>query len=411
MRILMINYEFPPLGGGGGVASYHIARALAEREHEVDVLTTGWRGLPSEETVGGLGVYRVPVLGRGELSTASLPSMLSFLPCGVAKGCQVLREKRYDVLNTHFAIPSGPTGVVLSRLFKTPMVLTIIGGDIHDPSKRLSPSGNRVLRGVVRRVLDSSSHIIAISEDIKRRAREDLHCRKDIEVIHYGLDAPRFEEKSRAELGIPEEPVVLIAIGRLIKRKALDNLLMALSRLELREVRLLIIGEGPEEGHLRDLSERLGLSSRVEFLGPIWGERKFQYLAASDIFVLPSVHEGFGLVFLEAMHCGLPVIASSTGGQTDFLKDGETGFLVPVEDVDTLADRILRLTEDTALRERISRFNQEYVKRFQISGVAERYEALFLQVIQRVRETASGMDSAPLELRDKGTHGSPHDFQ
>jgi len=393
------------------VASYHIARALAEREHEVDVLTTGWRGLPSEETVGGLGVYRVPVLGRGELSTASLPSMLSFLPCGVAKGCQVLREKRYDVLNTHFAIPSGPTGVVLSRLFKTPMVLTIIGGDIHDPSKRLSPSGNRVLRGVVRRVLDSSSHIIAISEDIKRRAREDLHCRKDIEVIHYGLDAPRFEEKSRAELGIPEEPVVLIAIGRLIKRKALDNLLMALSRLELREVRLLIIGEGPEEGHLRDLSERLGLSSRVEFLGPIWGERKFQYLAASDIFVLPSVHEGFGLVFLEAMHCGLPVIASSTGGQTDFLKDGETGFLVPVEDVDTLADRILRLTEDTALRERISRFNQEYVKRFQISGVAERYEALFLQVIQRVRETASGMDSAPLELRDKGTHGSPHDFQ
>lgn len=411
MRILMINYEFPPLGGGGGVASYHIARALAEREHEVDVLTTGWRGLPSEETVGGLGVYRVPVLGRGELSTASLPSMLSFLPCGVAKGCQVLREKRYDVLNTHFAIPSGPTGVVLSRLFKTPMVLTIIGGDIHDPSKRLSPSGNRVLRGVVRRVLDSSSHIIAISEDIKRRAREDLHCRKDIEVIHYGLDAPRFEEKSRAELGIPEEPVVLIAIGRLIKRKALDNLLMALSRLELREVRLLIIGEGPEEGHLRDLSERLGLSSRVEFLGPIWGERKFQYLAASDIFVLPSVHEGFGLVFLEAMHCGLPVIASSTGGQTDFLKDGETGFLVPVEDVDTLADRILRLTEDTALRERISRFNQEYVKRFQISGVAERYEALFSQVIQRVRETASGMDSAPLELRDKGTHGSPHDFQ
>lgn len=411
MRILMINYEFPPLGGGGGVASYHIARALAEREHEVDVLTTGWRGLPSEETVGGLGVYRVPVLGRGELSTASLPSMLSFLPCGVAKGCQVLREKRYDVLNTHFAIPSGPTGVVLSRLFKTPMVLTIIGGDIHDPSKRLSPSGNRVLRGVVRRVLDSSSHIIAISEDIKRRAREDLHCRKDIEVIHYGLDAPRFEEKSRAELGIPEEPVVLIAIGRLIKRKALDNLLMALSRLEHRELRLLIIGEGPEEGHLRDLSERLGLSSRVEFLGPIWGERKFQYLAASDIFVLPSVHEGFGLAFLEAMHCGLPVIASSTGGQTDFLKDGETGFLVPVGDVDTLADRILRLTGNAALRERISRFNQEYVKRFQISGVAERYEALFLQVIQRVRETASGMDSAPLELRDEGTHGSPHDAQ
>jgi glycosyltransferase involved in cell wall biosynthesis len=409
MRILMINYEFPPLGGGGGVASYHIARALAEREHEVDVLTTGWRGLSSEETVGGLGVYRVPVLGRGELSTASLPSMLSFLPCGVAKGCQILRNKRYDVLNTHFAIPSGPTGVVLSRLFKMPMVLTIIGGDIYDPSKRLSPSRNRVLRGVVRRVLDSSSQIVAISEDIKRRAREDLRCQKDIEVIHYGLSAPQFESRSRAELGLSEDHLVLITIGRLIKRKALDNLLLALSRLEQRETRLLIIGVGPEEGHLRDLSARLGLSAQVEFLGPIWGERKYQYLAASDVFVLPSVHEGFGLVFLEAMHCGLPVVASSTGGQTDFLKDGETGFLVPVGDVDALADRILLLAGDTALRERISRFNQEYVKDFDISGVAERYEALFSEVMQRFPQTGLGVDSAPFDLTDKGTHGSPHD--
>jgi glycosyltransferase involved in cell wall biosynthesis len=409
MRILMVNYEFPPLGGGGGVASYHIGRALAEREHEVDVLTTGWGDLPSEETVEGLGVYRVPVWGRGDLSTASLPSMLSFLPCGVAKGCQVLRKKRYDVLNTHFAIPSGPTGVVLSRLFRTPMVLTIIGGDIYDPSKKLSPSGNRVLRGVVRRVLDSSSHIIAISEDIKRRAREDLQCQKQIEVIHYGLAAPQFEEKSRAELGIPEGHVVLITVGRLIKRKALDGLLMALSKLERGDVRLLITGEGPEEKHLRDLSEGLGLSPRVEFLGAIWGERKFQYLAASDIFVLPSVHEGFGLVFLEAMHCGLPVIASSTGGQTDFLKDGETGFLVPVGDVDALAERIARLIEDSALRERISRFNQEHVKSFHISGVAERYEALFSEVVGRAAQTGHGLNSAPLELKEKGTHGSPHD--
>jgi N-acetyl-alpha-D-glucosaminyl L-malate synthase BshA len=407
----MVNYEYPPLGGGGGVASYHIARALAKREHEVDVLTTGWGDLPSEETVEGLGVYRVPVLGRGELSTASLSSMLSFLPCGVKKGYQVLRHKRYDVLNTHFAIPSGPTGVALSRLFKTPMVLTIIGGDIYDPSKKLSPSSNRVLRGVVRRVLDSSSHIIAISEDIKRRAREDLRCQKQIEVIHYGLDAPRFEEKSRAELGIPEGQVVLIAIGRLIKRKALDDLLVALSRLEDPGVRLLIVGEGPEEERLRSLSERVGLSQRVEFLGAVWGERKFQYLAASDIFVLPSVHEGFGLVFLEAMHCGLPVIASSVGGQTDFLKDGETGFLVPVGDVDTLADRIARLAEDSTLREGISRFNQEYVKSFHISGVAERYEALFSEVVERVAQTGYGRDSAPLELREEGSHGSPHDVQ
>jgi N-acetyl-alpha-D-glucosaminyl L-malate synthase BshA len=382
MRILIINYEFPPLGGGGGVASYQIAKGLVARGHEVDVLTTGRRNLPSSEVVDGLGVYRVPVAGRTELATATLLSMLSFFPAGVVKGCQILRKKRYDILNTHFAIPSGPTGVALSRLFNTPLVLTIIGGDIYDPTKKLSPSNNRLLHTVVRCVLDSSSEIIAISQDIQRRARELYHCQKEIQVIHYGLSPVKFESKSRAQLGIPEENVVLISIGRLIRRKALDVLLLAVSKLEDQKFRLLIIGEGPEEPHLRVLAERLGLSSLVDFLGAVWGERKFQYLAASDIFVLPSVHEGFGLVFLEAMYCGLPVIASSSGGQTDFLREGETGFLIPVGDVDALAERILRLARDRALRQRISEFNQQHAERFQIADVARRYEALFSRVVQ-----------------------------
>lgn len=390
MRILMINYEFPPLGGGGGVASYQIAEGLAAREHEVDVLTTGWRGLAGWEMVDGVGVYRVPVLGRSDLATASLPSMLSFFPSSLAKGCQLLRKKPYDILNAHFAVPSGPTGVALSKIFNRPQVLTIIGADIYDPTKRLSPSNNVLLHRVVNSVLNSSTQIIAISEDIKRRTQQHYDCRTDIHVIHYGLVPPRFEVKSRAELGIPEGDTVLISIGRLIRRKALGDVLLALSKLDADRYRLLIIGEGPEEERLRDLAARLGLSSRVDFLGAIWGEEKFQYLAAADMFVLPSVHEGFGLVFLEAMHCGLPVIASCTGGQTDFLKDGETGFLVPVGDVDTLADRIQQLGGDGALRKRISQFNKEYVKRFRIDEVARRYEDLFSRVVGGASEAAVG---------------------
>jgi glycosyltransferase involved in cell wall biosynthesis len=411
MRILMVNYEFPPLGGGGGVACYQIAKALTAREHDVDVLTTGWRGLPSEDTVDGVGVFRVPVMGRGDLATASLLSMVSFLPCGVARGIGVLRKRRYDILNTHFAIPSGPTGVTLAKLFNKPQVLTIIGGDIYDPTKRFSPGSNPLLRGVVRRVLDSSSHIIAISEDIKRRALDDLHCQRQIDVIHYGLTPPEFQAKSRTELGIPQEGLVLIAVGRLIERKSLDDLLLALSKVDDVRFRLLLIGAGPEEERLRNLAEALGLSSRVEFLGPIWGERKFQYLAAADVFVLPSAHEGFGLVFLEAMYCGLPVIASSSGGQIDFLKDGETGFLIPVGDIDALADRILRLGRDEALRRQMSEFNREYVKRFHISGVAERYEALFSQVIERSRTRAGSRGAHTSPLSEGGNRRSPDDPQ
>lgn len=407
MRILMINYEFPPLGGGGGVASYQIAKALVEREHEVDILTTRWRGLPSEDVVDGLTVYRVRVAGRGDLATASLVSMLSFFPSSVAAGYRKLRKKRYDILNSHFAVPSGPTGVTLSRLFGIPHVLTIIGGDIYDPTRRFSPGNSSLLRSVVRSVLNSSEQIIAISQDIKDRAQQDLQCKTNIEVIRYGLTPPEFERRSRQELGIPEDEMVLISIGRLIKRKSLDDVLLALSRLDTGRFRLLVIGDGPEEARLRDLAQTLGLSSQVDFLGAIWGEGKFQRLAAADMFVLPSAHEGFGLVFLEAMHCGLPVIASTSGGQTDFLRDGETGFLVPVGDVEVLAERILRLANDERLRRRMSEFNVEYVKRFHISGVAARYEALFSEVIGRSLSAAGdAAEDPPPVVRERGSCGS-----
>jgi len=168
----------------------------------------------------------------------------------------------------------------------------------------------------------------------------------------------------------------------------------------------LIIGEGPEEDNLRDLAQRLDISTQVDFMGAIWGERKFQYLAAADMFVLPSIHEGFGLVFLEAMHCGLPVIASSSGGQTDFLEDGKTGFLIPVGDVQVLAGAILRLVNDESLRRQMSEFNKEYVKGFHISHVAERYEALFSEVLRRSSRTADDAGAAASTLPDGGSYGS-----
>jgi glycosyltransferase involved in cell wall biosynthesis len=141
-------------------------------------------------------------------------------------------------------------------------------------------------------------------------------------------------------------------------------------------------------------------------MGAVWGESKFEYLAAADIFVLPSVHEGFGLVFLEAMHCGLPVIASTSGGQTDFLQDGETGFLVPVGAVEALADRILRLANDGRLRKQISEYNAQYVKRFDIAAVAERYEAVFADVIRRYQRTTGDAGAGSSALPESGTHGS-----
>jgi glycosyltransferase involved in cell wall biosynthesis len=379
LKILMINYEFPPLGGGGGVITSHIATELAKR-HEVEVLTSSSKGLSNFEVVEGIKVYRVPVLGRSKQSTATLASLLSFPLSSLFKGIKLCRGKRYDVVNTHFVVPTGPTGVVLSRLFRIPNVLSVHGGDIYDPSKALSPHKNYLLRKIVEYVLNHSTCVLAESNDVKRRAISHYRVKKEITVIPWGLKEPTFVKASRVEFGMSQDEFLIIAVGRLVKRKGLDCLLQAVAKIQIPTVKVVLIGDGPERNHLESLAVALGIRQQILFLGAVSEEKKFQYLSVSDVFTLPSLHEGFGIVFLEAMYCGLPIITTDNGGQADFLKDRRNGFLVPVGDAEAMADKILILVQNHDLRMWMSVNNREDVKRFSVSATAERYERVFEQI-------------------------------
>ncbi len=377
MRLLFVNYEYPPLGGGGGVALQQLVQELSD-QHELAVLTSGARGLPAFEMQGNAAIYRVPVLGRRNRAVASMASMFSFLPMGYARGARLLQDHHFNFINTWFAIPSGPTGVLLSRRYRIPNILTMIGGDVYDPSKWYSPHRHFFTRAMVRWVMAHSRWHTAWSSDVRDRARALFRRNIEIDVLPMGIARPQFRPLDRILLGMDRSAFYCITIARLIRRKRLGLLLERFAQSTDPQLRLLIIGSGPEEKPLRQKIAALDLGSRVELLGEMWGEKKFQYLAACDAYISLSSHEGFGLVFLEAMACGLPIIAPVVGGQADFLVHGKTG-LVLEPDGEDLVRRINELLDNPEKALEIRQFNLRHVQQYFMSGIAE----LWIETFER----------------------------
>jgi L-malate glycosyltransferase len=379
-KILVINYEYPPLGGGGGVATYDLAVEWA-KTCQVDVLTSSFKGLPKKEVVEGVTIYRVPILFRASRDTASFISMLSYLFFGFFKGISLARKNRYNVINTHFAVPSGPLGHIISKFFGIPNILSLHGGDIYDPSKKSSPHKSFFFKRVVRFILNRADRIVAQSNNTRDNAQKYYHPKKAIQVVPLPFHPPVIGKFSREEAGYSRNDFLIISIGRVVKRKAYDLLIRALFQIRDNKVKLVIVGDGPEKQNLQNLTDYLGLRDRVSFTGFISSEEKYGYLSKADLFALTSLHEGFGIVFMEAMYCGLPIVCTNNGGQTDFIFSGKNGLLLNVGDIGACAENIDRLRNDKKLYRKCSKNNKNDVKNFYAGKVAAQYTTIFSDVI------------------------------
>jgi glycosyltransferase involved in cell wall biosynthesis len=381
MKILFCNYEYPPLGGGGGVINALLAEELAGR-HEVTVLTSQGLGLPAESVVNGVRIVRVPVFFRSQQAAANVPSMLAYLPMGMAAGKRLIRTVKYDVINTHFVLPTGPVGDALARYGSIPHVLSLHGGDLYDPSKWMSPHRHFVLRAWVTRLLRRADRLVGQSRNTIENIHKYYDSSLNVARIPLGIRRPSVEVAARADYGFTDDQVLLVTVGRLVARKAVDQLISVLKDTGRPDAHLVIVGSGPQEQALRQKAAELGLTNRVHFRGQTTERDKLRLLQMSDIFVSTSQHEGFGLVFLEAMASGLPVVCYGYGGQTDFLVDGVTGHVVPLNDMALFTDSCRRLISDPEAIRRIGAENLVRVEELYIDECARQYEHLFEDLIR-----------------------------
>lgn len=386
MKILFCNYEYPPLGGGGGVINALVAQELA-KTHDVTVLTSQGLDLPRESVEAGVRVIRVPVFFRTQESVANLGSMFAYIPSAIREGRKLLRSNQFDIINTHFVLPTGPVGHTLARMGKIPNVLSLHGGDLYDPSKFLSPHRHAIFRFTIRKLLRGADMVVGQStntlDNMNRYYTPEIQGVR----IPLAIQRPSPEAGDRSAYGFADDDVLMATVGRLIPRKGIDQLITMMQRLHQqgKPVRLLIIGAGPEEQNLRQAAAERGVADRVHLMGFVDEAEKNRLLNMSDIYVSTSQHEGFGLVFLEGMACGLPVVCYNHGGQTDFLRDGETGYLVPLNDLDLFTDRCRVLVENAALRKKMSTISLECVEEYFIENCARKHETVFNQTIEAHR--------------------------
>jgi glycosyltransferase involved in cell wall biosynthesis len=380
MNILMINYEYPPLGGGGGVINKCLAEELSKKNN-ITLITTKFADQKSYEICNNVEVFRVPVYLRNDQNAATLLSMFSFFPSSLWRGYRLLISRQFDLIHSMFVIPSAPSGFMLARMFRLPHVLSILGGDIYDPSKRLSPHRTPLLHYTVKKITAGSSRVIGMSSDIIERTYRYYNISREIDLIPHSIRRPSFSKKKRGDFGFCSKDILLITIGRLVPRKAVHDLIYVVQALENLNVKLLIIGAGPEREKLQELANSLGVSDRIHFLKNVSDEMKFQLLSIADIYISSTLHEGFGLVFLEAMGTGLPIICYDNGGHTDFLTNGKTGYLVSLGNLDELKRRTEALIQDGTLRRDIGEFNRQYVEDFYVENCAQKYQALYDAVV------------------------------
>jgi glycosyltransferase involved in cell wall biosynthesis len=373
MRILVLNYEFPPIGGGGGRFSADLCRHLARFGHEIRVQTSRIRGLPAREEHDGYEIYR-SWSGRSQAHTCPVPEMAYYLAGNIVPTLRQAFSWRPQVINVHFAVPTGPLAWISRRLAGIPYVLSAQLGDVPGGVPVQTEHLFRWVKPFTVPVWREAAAVTVPSGEVA-----------DLVQRAYNLTAhviPNGVELEALHPSPPKvhSPVRLVFVGRFSPQKNLVFLLEVLGKLRSLNWRLDLVGDGPLRGELADLSRRLGVAARIHFHGWVTPEVATAVMRDSDILVMPSLSEGLSLVGLQALGLGLTLATSDYRSMRDLVADGVNGFTCPATatDVEAFARRLRDLLANPSKLLAMKRASLKIAPRFEAGMVARQMEKLLL---------------------------------
>jgi glycosyltransferase involved in cell wall biosynthesis len=368
----MLTTSFPRFkGDSAGVFLFHFCQWLVKKGVNTTVIAPHDPGCDFTEKWGNIRIHRFPYFyplqlqklcyGSGIVKNIknNLPAMLQ-LPFLCASEflftLAFLKKYKPDILHAHWTLPQGLIGIIAKRILKIPCVTSIHGSDVYS----LKSSFFKTLNTIVIQNSDVCTVNSMATAAIARRVCGDGTAK----VVPMGVDLECFSKtqdvtflKRKFEIKGP----VILFVGRLIDLKGTAYLIKAMPEILLRfpAAKALIIGSGPLKDELADLVQKLALKENVVFIDEMPQEELVAFYSLADIFVLPSIinekgeTEGLGVVLLEAMACGLPVIGCNVGGIPDIIRNGVTGLLIKQKDPGDLAEKSIQMMSDKALRNKV----------------------------------------------------------
>jgi glycosyltransferase involved in cell wall biosynthesis len=376
LGILMLNFEYPPLGGGGSPVTRGLARALVGRGHRVDVVTMGFRGLPSEQLDDGVRIFRVSGL-RSRVELSRVHELALYVRAAIRRARALAAAERYDVCHAHFLLP---TGIVAYALRNNPgfppYVVTAHGSDVPGYNPDRFTFLHRFTPPLIRAIARESRAVIVPSAALEKLILERFRDVAPALVrIANGVDADRFAP------GLKEAR--MLVASRLFERKGVQHVLEALAGIAGHGHELDVAGDGPQRASLERQATESGVPAR--FHGWLPRERLDRFFERADIFILATASDNFPVSLLEAMASRCAIVTTRAGGCPEVV--GDTALLVEPGDVEGLREALRRLMSDPALAhdlgERASRRAHE---RFGWAAIAERHE----EVYRRAAGTAGG---------------------